>query len=275
MFIRRERNLTAISLRKPFQLRSTSRTAHRSLVEVRGRVHTTDTSTTDSKEGDEMSVKCALLRWLRVAQMEAVRRTSVALLAILSLFFASSFIVPTVADAADYGQCGPTLQTRIARAMRQQSTGTGGTNPFDGVYAETPYLRLPHSCIAGTGDHAGHSLVIAANLSNGSGLLVQLGWGHFDCPSSGPDCGIPRSQDGYRFFYTVDPLSGGQLAVFPGAEVPQVGHRYSFKITTDSLIWTYTIRDITDNQSWTVRLRGARPPRSDGRNRFVYADLCR
>jgi hypothetical protein len=43
------------------------------------------------------------------------------------------------------------------------------------------------------------------------------------------------------------------LEPFPSAEVPEIGNLYSFRIESGPTgYWIYTIKDLTDNQTWTA-----------------------
>jgi hypothetical protein len=159
------------------------------------------------------------------------------------------------AAAANYGACTAAnfeAELRMGRNLRVYNdsiTAGDKTKQFDGIYAESPYLRQLHSCTANAGQNwAAYSWAILS-MYDPQGFYPQVGYGHTDCPT-GSNCAIP---DGNWFFYTPSPYSQGSLDQMPGAEQPQTGRRYSFKIEwTTQVSLTFTVRDMTDGQTWST-----------------------
>jgi hypothetical protein len=170
---------------------------------------------------------------------------------ILALIVASLTHSPVLA-LSYYGDCdsagGYTTGRVFPRLARTRADI--GNNLFKGSYGRTTIEDIRSCTGPNTASTVGKSLVLPANLSASNDWLVQLGYGRVDCPS-GYSCSLP--DNARSFVYTPSDTSFGVLAPFPGAETPELNNTYSFKIESGATgYWLYTIRDLTDDQTWTT-----------------------
>lgn len=154
--------------------------------------------------------------------------------------------------SATYGDCdsagGYNGGFVFGRASRDRTDISNAF--FKASFGRSKIISL-RSCFSPNGEATmGKSLVLPANINASNNWLVQLGYGRVDCPT-GQTCAMPDDQ--LAFVYTPSDTSYGNLAVFPNSETPEVGNTYSFKIESGATgFWIYTLRDETDNQTWTT-----------------------
>lgn len=152
---------------------------------------------------------------------------------------------PPVARAAVVGDCAPgTSKTMHAVIVRDRG-------PYDAIIGDATTRQLV-PCTS-PGAEFSFPAVIPANLEgNGVNQIVQVGF--VRCGKNG-GCGENNSvpADGrVHFVYTPRDNCGGCFTLADGWSngAPTVGHRYRYKITSESGRWTFCIRDITTGNGY-------------------------
>jgi hypothetical protein len=147
--------------------------------------------------------------------------------------------LPAAVEAAYNGLCSDGTE----KTMHAYVSVGGAT--FDATIGEADTRPLL-PCSTPTSTKFSYPLVMAANIERaGTGKLVQIGY--IRC-HVGAACNSVIPDDGkVHFVYTPDDTSGGLLALADGWSngAPTVGHRYRYKITSDSGSWTFCIKDVS------------------------------
>jgi len=171
---------------------------------------------------------------------------------ILGLALLLSMVMPSATLAATYADCdgAGAYNDGFVFGRGSRDRADISNNFFKAAFGRAKIINLRACVNPNAPATRGKSFVFPANINASNNWLVQVGYGKVDCPT-GYTCGWPDDQ--LSFIYTPDDSTYGVVAPFPGAETPEIGNVYSFKIESGATgFWLFTIRDETDNQTWTA-----------------------